>query len=481
MAKNPFIAAKFFNIIMDNFFKIILGQLPGGDKSNGGILGHCKGYYGCVEAQGRGTLHCHIVVWLEGALNPQEIKDRVLADGDTTFLDRLLNYLDDTIHTHVPDVPSDPDISVASDKAHPASVRTDLNNNPTEREKDRRNLVSKCQKHFHTGTCFKYWSGPPEPKICRFELSEDNFVPKTSMNMETGELEFRALNGMINNYCMEILEALRCNMDIKFIGSGASAKAILYYITDYITKSPLKADVAYTALRSAIAKLEQYEAHSSEALSEVDRALKLLVKCANAIISKQELSGQQVAAYLSGFGDHYTSHSFRTLFWPAFVSYVAAQEDEQIRGASSRGDIQRDTSAFTGRKNTALSGSEESDSSDSNSDSDDDDAESGVNHKVVNPLDDGSQLEPSYDEVILEKGPLGDVRARANQCMDYCYRGDSLDSICLWDFVAEVEKLTISKLRRDRPKWCRLHLRKFCLKYHHLKATCPEMRMTLGV
>lgn len=35
-----------------------------------GIFGTVKAYYGCVEAQGRGTLHCHMMVWLEGGLDP---------------------------------------------------------------------------------------------------------------------------------------------------------------------------------------------------------------------------------------------------------------------------------------------------------------------------------------------------------------------------------------------------------------------------
>lgn len=46
-------------------------------------------------------------------------------------------------------------------------------------------------------------------------------------------------------------------MDIKFIGSGASAKAVMYYITDYITKSELKTHVAYAALEFAVKKLEE--------------------------------------------------------------------------------------------------------------------------------------------------------------------------------------------------------------------------------
>ena len=53
------------------------------------------------------------------------------------------------------------------------------------------------------------------------------------------------LDGMVNNFNAVMLRAGRCNMDIKFIGSGGLAKAALYYITDYISKAQLKAHVAY--------------------------------------------------------------------------------------------------------------------------------------------------------------------------------------------------------------------------------------------
>jgi hypothetical protein len=47
-------------------------------------------------------------------------------------------------------------------------------------------------------------------------------------------------------------------MDIKFIGSGASAKEILYYITDYITKSQLKTHAAFSMLELAVKKLGEF-------------------------------------------------------------------------------------------------------------------------------------------------------------------------------------------------------------------------------
>ena len=53
-------------------------------------------------------------------------------------------------------------------------------------------------------------------------------------------------------------------MDIKFVGSGESAKAILYYITDYISKAQLKAHVAYAALKLVVTKLGEYNLMDDE-------------------------------------------------------------------------------------------------------------------------------------------------------------------------------------------------------------------------
>src|ERR1700721_2865573 len=68
VAKNPAVAAKFFHVYVQAFIKAILGYDPKQDNSEGGILGVVNAYYGCVEAQGRGTLHCHMLVWIKDGL-----------------------------------------------------------------------------------------------------------------------------------------------------------------------------------------------------------------------------------------------------------------------------------------------------------------------------------------------------------------------------------------------------------------------------
>lgn len=50
-----------------------------------------------------------MLIWLDGALNPNQIKEKALKDGgDMAFQKRLMKFLDDTISTCVP---PDPDPS----------------------------------------------------------------------------------------------------------------------------------------------------------------------------------------------------------------------------------------------------------------------------------------------------------------------------------------------------------------------------------
>jgi hypothetical protein len=78
VAHNSAVTAKFLNIYMKIFIRCLL-QIEGkGMDFNERILGFINAYYGYVEAQGRGTLHCHMMVWLEGSLNPNEIKECIL-------------------------------------------------------------------------------------------------------------------------------------------------------------------------------------------------------------------------------------------------------------------------------------------------------------------------------------------------------------------------------------------------------------------
>jgi hypothetical protein len=418
VAKNPVIASKFFNIYMKAFIKNILQFDPESheNKNKQGILGLVNGYYGCVEAQGRGTLHCHMLVWLDGALNCEEIRDRVKSE-DTDFQKRLIEFLDDTISNEIPNLP-DPQQNVPSSIYNPCSVRG-LNNKEFLQTENAQNedlhyLVKNCQSHRHTHTCYKYWKGPPNPKECRFDLGEHRTQKCTYFDEKTGDIHLRCLDGLVNNFNATIIKAIRCNMDIKFIGSGPSTKAVIYYITDYITKSQLQSHVAFAALELAVRKLNQ--TNTEDDLPTV-RAKKLLQKCAYAMVSHQELSAQQVSTYLMGYEDHFTSHEYKNIYWTGFDAYVAK---------------------FLPLKHTSTYPSNCEEKCDINFNQ-----ENSSNH-------DGCDSETIEDEneIGITSNVSGKIIPKSDQILDYTKRGENLKWMSLWDYVSRIEKITIKRVTR---------------------------------
>ena len=459
IAKNPVIAAKFFDIFVNAFLSTLLGYDPTHKDLTGGVLGLVKGYYGCVEAQGRGTLHCHMLVWLDGALNPNEIRDRIMKNGDTEWGKQLIQYLDDAITNIIPDDP-DAKLSVPSSAHHPCSVRgvnldePDVGLRLRSRLKDLYNVSKECQIHSHMKTCYKYHKAGKDLH-CRFDHNEDNFREETEFDPETAEICLRCLDGMVNNFNATVIEAIRCNMDIKFIGSGESAKGILYYITDYITKTDLKTHIAFSALKLAVEKLGEYDPTADEVTI---RAKRMLQKCAYAMLSHQELSAQQVASWLIGGGDHYTSHNFRNLYWTAFEASVNNEKP------SPECYTER-SSKSTGQTDHSMDGIEADDSDDSEdrqprdqrqsslcnetdretrNDQDDNDG----NDSDEGDTDDGQIADA--DDVPLSFSRNGHVFERSSQVEDYRFRAEELNQISLWDFVSTVDHVLKSVNQADR-------------------------------
>jgi hypothetical protein len=89
IAANPLAAARFFDLIVRSFIKNVLGM----NQDHPGLYGKTSGYYGTIEQQGRLTLHLHLLLWIEGALSPQEIRDRLMLK-DSAFQGELIEYLE---------------------------------------------------------------------------------------------------------------------------------------------------------------------------------------------------------------------------------------------------------------------------------------------------------------------------------------------------------------------------------------------------
>jgi len=70
IAQDPYAAARFFRFTITNILEILYGIDATGPriKREVGILGLVNAYIGVVEAQNRGTLHLHLIIWIKSTI-----------------------------------------------------------------------------------------------------------------------------------------------------------------------------------------------------------------------------------------------------------------------------------------------------------------------------------------------------------------------------------------------------------------------------
>jgi hypothetical protein len=110
-------------------------------------------------------------------------------------------------------------------------------------------------------------------------------------------------------------------MDIKFIWSGTDTKALVYYISDYITKKNLSFHDSNSLIHQAVEHFEKNQQNINFA-DALDRSRRLILRCFNTLASQQEISSVQVASYLMGWPDHYTSHTFVNIYLIGIERYL---------------------------------------------------------------------------------------------------------------------------------------------------------------
>ena len=116
-------------------------------------------------------------------------------------------------------------------------------------------------------------------------------------------------------------------MDIKLIWTVNDAKALVYYITDCVTKMSLSFHHTLSRVQKCVTSMVE-PADQTRKQNIIEKSRKLVLRCYNALASQQELSGVQVASYLMNWDDHYTTHKFQGLDLIQTERYLQMQLNE---------------------------------------------------------------------------------------------------------------------------------------------------------
>jgi hypothetical protein len=142
----------------------------------------------------------------------------------------------------------------------------------------------------------------------------------TTVDSDTGALNLKKGEAWLNYFTPTVTYILRCNTDVTSLQSGTAIKAVIAYVTDYITKSPLKTHVMFDAVKTVFNR--QAEALNNVEQSKFDHTQSVITKIVNALTSQSEIGSPMAAMYLLKHPDHYTSLKFERFYWKLYVYEV---------------------------------------------------------------------------------------------------------------------------------------------------------------
>ena len=355
VCKNPVAGARFFHFMIETFITYVLGV----GSNHRGVYGDTKAFYGTVEQQGRLTLHLHMLLWIKGCLNPQEMREKILK-SDSEWNQKIIDWLESchcgefltgtqeeviekvsenmknanyedptqTLPLHPPELCKIDHTLVNSDNANKSTecmscskwtnwwtyfINTidDLllksnvhscNHNLNKNGSRKKNTSSGC-KDNKWGKC-----------KARFPRS---LFTKSTIDILTGAINIKKLEAWLNTFTPIVTYLFRCNTDVTSLSSGTAIKAVVIYVSDYITKSSLKTHVIFDSIKSVFHKNSEMIGGT---LPMKEKARRVMIKVVNLLTAKMEMGAPMICMYLLDNPDHYTDHTFVPFYWQSYVT-----------------------------------------------------------------------------------------------------------------------------------------------------------------
>ena len=321
IAQDPYAAAKFFHFMIHAILETLFGvRITNFQVRNRkGIFGKISAYFGTVESQGRGTLHLHILLWLENAPTSEEM---TLLLKSPEFRNKAASFIRANLRAYIPGLDSVESVKAIpreKDIAYSRPPNPDCDNYDEQLKLFELKLARTEQIH----TCklrrclIRDKSGIYRCKRrAPFELSEVDEIK------ENGQWRSKRLYGYVNGYVPGILVNARCNNDGKLLTNGEDTKNIAMYTTIYIAKKQGRSYNASAIMAKGYAYHLDHLTDTTETYVDDMRDVQrlLLFRLVHAINREQELAAPMVMSYLMGWGDTYRTHHYSPVYWSSFVS-----------------------------------------------------------------------------------------------------------------------------------------------------------------
>jgi hypothetical protein len=324
IAADPYAAAKFFHfviaVLLEELFGITAYKRGIPVTRNEGIFGKVASYIGTVEAQGRGTLHLHIIIWLVGSLTTAKMQQALKSE---VFRARIKDYIKTNIKADLNGATEGEVNRMPRETGLSYSRPIDPREPGYERSAHRFEIqLAKAVQHHKCNkeSCLVIKKNRVRCKRrAPFPTSGEDFIN------EDGQWGPRRTYGYINNWCPAIMQCVRANQDIKLITNGSETRDISFYISLYVAKRQSNSSNASALMAKKLAFHKRRERYNSDILRLNKR---LLQRCANTLTREQEFSAPEVISYLMGWGDRFISHFFVTIYWSSVKTLIRQEFPE---------------------------------------------------------------------------------------------------------------------------------------------------------
>ena len=236
IASDPYAAAKFFHFIIQTILETLFGVKVTDYQVHNktGIMGRVSCYFGLVEAQGRGTLHFHLFLWLENAPTADEIMQLLKSEE---FRLHVAKYIHNNLRAYLPGLESKQSVQAIPRQKDIAYSRP-INPNAADYDQLLRQFEVQLARTEKIHTCRQKQCLVQDKQTgayrCKrrapFELSDVDSID------ENGNWHQKRLYGYVNGWIPGILLNVRCNNDAKLLTHGTDTKKTARYATTYAAK-----------------------------------------------------------------------------------------------------------------------------------------------------------------------------------------------------------------------------------------------------
>ncbi|PBK84460.1 hypothetical protein ARMGADRAFT_877570, partial [Armillaria gallica] len=243
-------------------------------------------------------LHLHMLIWISGVLHPQEVRKRIL-DTQSNFQRRMVEWLEgchmgeffngkqedifnkldsdkkqDGYINPTKSMPMAPPRECPGMASHVGCHKCSLARNwedacgDTKKWQEKyketvdnlviRSNVHDCDRYINKDgnvTKKKDYSGCKENKygVCRARFPRETYK-ETVLDPETGALNLKKGEPWMNMFTAALTYLVRCNTDVTNLSSGTTIKAVVLYISNYITTTTLKTHVIFDVIQDVFEK-----------------------------------------------------------------------------------------------------------------------------------------------------------------------------------------------------------------------------------